>query len=111
MMRKQTNIVRRRLLQAAALGGGGFAIGFALPASAAILSELPSSAAPPGAFKVTAWVRITPDNQVTIVVSQAEIGQGISTTLPAILADELGADWSAVRLAHADFAPAIGTRG
>ena len=53
------------------------------------------------------WVRQSPsDNQVTVVASQAEIGQGISTTLPAILADELGADWNSVRIAHADFAPA-----
>jgi isoquinoline 1-oxidoreductase beta subunit len=51
-------------------------------------------------------VRITADNVVTIIVSQAEIGQGISTTLPAILADELGAAWEAVRLETAPFAVA-----
>jgi isoquinoline 1-oxidoreductase subunit beta len=45
-----------------------------------------------------AWVRITPDNQVTIIVSQAEMGQGIMSTLPAVLAEELGADWDHVRL-------------
>src|SRR5262249_46296242 len=38
---------------------------------------------------------------------QAELGQGISTTLPAVLADELGADWSSVRLETAPFAPAF----
>ena len=52
-------------------------------------------------------MHITPDNQVTIIVSQAELGQGISTTLPAILADELGADWATVRLETAPFAPAF----
>src|SRR5580704_17209883 len=44
------------------------------------------------------WVRITPDDSVTIVVSQAEMGQGIMTTLPAVLAEELGADWVRVQL-------------
>ena len=43
---------------------------------------------------------------VTLVVSQAEMGQGISTTLPALLSDELGADWSRVRLELAPTAPA-----
>src|SRR5215471_20444980 len=47
---------------------------------------------------VDAWVRISPDNKVTIVVSQAEMGQGIMSTLPAVLADELGADWDSVQL-------------
>src|SRR4030095_16983137 len=46
-------------------------------------------------------------NEITLMVSQAEIGQGISTTLPALLADELGADWSTVRLVTAPFAPAF----
>jgi len=60
----------------------------------------------PGEFPLTPWVRITPDNAVTIIVSQTEIGQGISTTLPAILADELGADWASVRLETAPYAVA-----
>lgn len=52
-------------------------------------------AARPGRDKViNAWVRIGSDDSVTLLLSQCEMGQGISTTLPAILADELGADWS-----------------
>src|SRR5580704_15914430 len=53
---------------------------------------------------LTAWVRITPDDRVTLILSQAEIGQGISTTLPAILADELGADWSRIVVENAPVA-------
>jgi len=56
------------------------------------------------AVVLTAWVRITPNDRVTLILSQAEIGQGISTTLPAILADELGADWSRVDVEHAPIA-------
>src|SRR5438477_4251981 len=49
-------------------------------------------------LEVKSWVRIGPDNKVTIIVSQAEMGQGIMSTLPAILAEELGADWEKVQL-------------
>jgi isoquinoline 1-oxidoreductase beta subunit len=55
---------------------------------------------------MNAWLRISRADQVTIVVSQAEMGQGISTTLPAVLAEELGADWSRVVLENAPVGPA-----
>ena len=47
---------------------------------------------------LNAWLRIGTDGSVTIVVSQAEMGQGIMSTLPAVLAEELGADWDRVKL-------------
>jgi isoquinoline 1-oxidoreductase beta subunit len=50
---------------------------------------------------LNAWVRITTDDIVTVIVSQAEMGQGISTTLPAVLVEELSADWSRVRFENA----------
>ena len=55
---------------------------------------------------LNAWLKIARDNTVTIISSQAEMGQGIQTTLPAVLADELGADWSRVRLENAPADPA-----
>ena len=55
---------------------------------------------------LNAWVKISRDNTVTIVSSQAEMGQGIQTTLPAVLADELGAEWRRVRLENAPADPA-----
>jgi isoquinoline 1-oxidoreductase beta subunit len=89
---------------------GGFALGWSAPSAA---SNAPPAAAPQaagsavrgGAAALTDWVRITRDDVVTLVVSQAEMGQGISTTLPALLCDELGAEWSRVRL---ELAPAAG---
>jgi isoquinoline 1-oxidoreductase beta subunit len=54
---------------------------------------------------LNAWVRISADDRVTLLLSQAEIGQGISTTLPAILADELGADWSKVTVENSPVGP------
>src|SRR5215472_6109579 len=97
---------RRTVLKASMLLSGGLMLGLMLPARAA---RLVGAAAPVPAVDeapVTAWVRIAPDNRVTLIVSQAEIGQGVSTTLPAILADELGADWSSVQLETAPYDPA-----
>src|SRR5689334_16635537 len=64
--------------------------------------------APPGvsAAAIRAWLRITPDDTVTILLSQSEMGQGIATTLPLALADELGADWPRVKCEWSDFDPA-----
>ena len=55
---------------------------------------------------LNAWLKISRDNTITIISSQAEMGQGIQTTLPAALVDELGADWSRVRLENAPADPA-----
>src|SRR5215813_13248360 len=55
------------------------------------------------AAKINAWVTIGADDTVTIICPAAEMGQGVMTSLPLILAEELGADWSKVR---AEFAPA-----
>jgi len=53
--------------------------------------------------KFNAWVSIAPDNAVTIICPSAEMGQGVYTSLPLILAEELDADWSKVKI---EFAPA-----
>lgn len=55
---------------------------------------------------LAAWVRVAADNKITIVVSQAEMGQGIMSTLPAVLAEELGADWDQVTLEMSGVDPA-----
>ena len=47
---------------------------------------------------VTVWVNISEDNQVTIIVAKAEMGQGVSTALPMIVAEELEADWEKIKV-------------
>src|SRR5215471_4568194 len=97
---------RRAFLWSTALATGGLLLHWTWPAEAARLAGAAGVAPAAGELALTPWVRITADNTVTIIVSQAELGQGISTTLPAVLADELGADWQAVALETAPFAPA-----
>ena len=92
-------LTRRSLLRASALAGGGLLLQSLFPVRA-------EAAATGGAAALNAWLRITPDDRVTIVVSQAEMGQGIATTLPAVLAEELGADWSRVAFENAPADPA-----
>ncbi len=54
-------------------------------------------------FKPNVWLQITPENVVHIVINKSEMGQGVYTSLPMIMADELDADWKRIKL---DVAPA-----
>ena len=93
---------RREFLLTSTLAAGGLLIHGSLAES-----PVGAQAAPPRReAALNAWVKISRDNTVTIVSSQAEMGQGIQTTLPAVLADELGAEWSRVRLENAPAEPA-----
>jgi isoquinoline 1-oxidoreductase subunit beta len=93
---------RREFIFTTTLAAGGLLLHGSLAASrvGAQAAPLQREAA------LNAWVRISRDNTITIVSSQAEMGQGIQTTLPAVLADELGAEWSRIRLENAPADPA-----
>ena len=92
-------IDRRSFLRVGALAGGGLALnlGFAADLFAADVAK----GALPGAGMLNAFVSIAPDGLVTIVSKNPEIGQGISTSLPMIIAEELDADWDRVVITHA----------
>ncbi len=87
---------RRDFLQVAGTLGAGLVIGFRIPTHRENL--LP--AAP---FAPNAWLRIGTDNTVLVIVDRSEMGQGVTTSLPMLLAEELEADWSKIRF---EFAPA-----
>ena len=55
----------------------------------------------PEIFRPSLWFTIAPDNQITVFVCKSEMGQGIHTALPILVAEELEADWSQVQIRQA----------
>ena len=86
---------RRDFLKTSAAVGGGLALEFCLPTFA-----IAQSGAAKGA-EVTAWVVINPDDSIVIRVARSEMGQGSSTGLPMLVAEELECDWKKVRAEYA----------
>ena len=97
-------ITRRTLLKTA---GAALVIGFEVPV------KLKAKAEPekPVLNPLSAWIKIDQGGTVTLAYSKSEMGQGVSTSLPMILADELGVDWKSVRVEHAPTDPAYGDQG
>jgi isoquinoline 1-oxidoreductase beta subunit len=98
-------VSRRSFLKAGAVAGAGLTIGFSAPLGSRGLGVFAGPAAP---FTPNAWIRITPDNIVTIIVGRSEMGQGVLTALPMLIAEELEADWSLVRVESAPSSKAHG---
>src|SRR5215510_10586848 len=99
---KRRKISRRFFISASIAAGGGLLLGYSLDSDSLTetvfaLSQKDSSSALHG-IPLNAWIRISPNDEVTLISSQSEMGQGIMTTLPAVLAEELGADWSRVKV-------------
>ena len=94
------NLTRRSFLRVSASAAGGLLVSlyFALPSAAQEGASPNPKAYPPDAF-----VQIKPDGKILITVNRLEFGQGVYTSLPMILADEMDADWSQV---IAELAPA-----
>jgi isoquinoline 1-oxidoreductase subunit beta len=84
-------ISRREFIAVGVAAGAGLVIGFYLPHGSETKAE----------FSPNAYLRISPDNKVTIVVARSEVGQGVRTALPMILAEELEADWKQVEIEQA----------
>jgi isoquinoline 1-oxidoreductase subunit beta len=91
----------RRLVLQSVLGTGGMWV-LGVPLRARASDAKPDSASAP---PVAAYVRIRPNNQVTLVIPSSEMGQGVSTALAMIMAEELDLDWSAVAVEFAPNAP------
>lgn len=91
---------RRKVLVGTALVGGGLVIGvkFSPDKRLARARDLLENE---GESLITTWVKISRDNIVTVVVPHAEMGQGVHTSLPMMLAEELEADWDLVTMVQA----------
>ena len=94
---------RRKFIIASASAAGGLVLGFRIPTGAAadaIMGE--PWMAGEGGQEVNAWLVIDPDDTVTIRVAQSEMGEGVLTGMPMLVAEELQCDWSKVRAVYAD---------
>jgi len=83
---------RRDFLIAGVAAGTGLVIGFYLPHKGAGNN---------GVFAPNAYLRIAPDGKITVVVARSEMGQGVWTSLPMILAEQLEADWKQITIEQA----------
>ena len=97
---------RRDFLSSAAAGGAGLVIALTLPACAG-----PKGSAPAAGGDLTAWLRIAGDNSITVVVDRSEMGQGVYTALPMLLAEELEIDVATVRIVAAPVGDAYVNKG
>lgn len=107
-MNAPLDISRRRFIQATALVAGGLVIAFTIPYAKRFL--LPGAEKSPagGEAKLpvpNAFLRIGTDNTITVLLAHSEMGQSIWTTLPMLIAEELDADWSKIKVEHAPAAP------
>ena len=88
---------RRSFLKATAAAGGGLMIGVYLPVRGGAAAQTAA------AFEPNVWIRITPDDTVRIMLTQIEMGQGVMTSMPMLVAEELDVDWTTIRT---EWAPA-----
>src|SRR5574340_469355 len=91
-------MTRRTFLRVTALVGGGMLLTIYVDVLDELLAQTPTGPAPaPNAF-----IRIMPDGSVTIRAKNPELGQGVKTSMPMLIAEELGVDWKDVRIEQAD---------
>ena len=99
-MNAETINSRRQFLKASALVGGGLVIGFVVPGAKRLAAQ-PAAAAAVASFAPNAFLRIGADDSVTVLLAHSEMGQGVWTTLPMLIAEELDADWTKIKVEHA----------
>lgn len=93
---------RRALLATGGLMGGGLVLGVGgLLVAPNRLSVRPGDVDDAAFARLTTWIKIAPDNSITVVVPHCEMGQGVHTALAMMLAEELDADWNSVRVEEA----------
>jgi isoquinoline 1-oxidoreductase beta subunit len=94
-------IHRREFLKKSAAGGTALVIGLYLPGKFEALAAQP----PAESAALNAWVHISRDDTVTLVIDKSEMGQGVITSLAMLLAEELEFDWKKVKTEFAPAAP------
>lgn len=103
---------RRSFLRLSALAGGGLVLGFYLRSSGRAGAEEVTkiTGMTDGSFAPNAYINIAKDGTVTIFSARPEIGQGIKTSLPMVVAEELGVDWKSVKVVTAPLSAEYGNQ-
>src|SRR5262245_20417361 len=102
---ESTGVDRRSFFHIVASATGGLWLAAQLPSLAA------AAQAPPAAPPPQLYIRIDPDNRVTLMIPNSEVGQGVRTSLAMLIAEELEADWSQIRVETAPYDPRYGDQG
>ena len=92
-------IARRTFLVSAGVVGGGVALGLALSPNR--LKMYGADVAEGDEVILNTWVKLTPDNKLTVIIPHSEMGQGVGTGLAQMLAEEMEADWDTVSIEQA----------
>ena len=96
---------RRKFLKISSVVGSGLVLSFHFPFGNKLMG------AQTGEFKPNPFISILPDNKIILSVAKAEMGQGIWTSLPMLLAEEMEADWSKIEVVQSNDSGFIGTGG
>jgi len=100
-MDTNTRVDRRSFLRVTALAGGGIMLGSYLKFGETAEAFAATTGSGAAEFAPNAYIRLMPDGIVTIVAKNPEIGQGVKTMLPMLIAEELDVDWKNVRIEQA----------
>ncbi|MGE0553280.1 MAG: molybdopterin cofactor-binding domain-containing protein [Gemmatimonadales bacterium] len=98
-MAESRTLDRRDFVRLTVIAGSGLVLGGAHRPGAG------TEPFPATDFEPSPWLRIAPDGRVTIWMARADMGQGVTTALPMVVADELEADWASVTVVRAEAHP------
>jgi isoquinoline 1-oxidoreductase beta subunit len=104
----ETPLDRRSFLKLATMAGGGLVLGYYIRPSGSAELATGDIEKVDSIFIPNAFIRIAPDGSVTVFSARPEVGQGIKTSLPMVVAEELGADWKNVTVVSAPLDAAFG---
>lgn len=107
MDRKKKHIInesRRAFLKTGGAVSAGLVLGFYLPSGCTTDTDKTTA----GSFVPNAWLKVGNDDLVTITLAKSEMGQGVKTALPMLVAEELEADWSRIQVVQALANPIYG---
>lgn len=99
----ETTVSRRHFLKVSALSGGGMLLSFSSFSQLADMNETP-------VFSPNAYIKIGGDGSIVLMAPNPEIGQGVKTSLPLIVAEELGVDWKKIKVEPAPLDKSFGSQ-